>query len=211
MKREIQSPVTYAMWALLFGETVASLFARRWSSVFISALTFALTLLPILIQSWSGVKIPKGFVGAIIAFTVATIYFGEAEDYYNRFWWWDIALHTGSAAGFGMIGSVLVLMLIRGDRLRVSPSLASVFAFAFAVSIGTIWEIFEFAMDGAFGFNMQKSGLVDTMFDLIVNTLGALGGALCGYGYLRSGGNGVFSEMIAEFMKNNRKLFRRRK
>jgi len=40
-------------------------------------------------------------------------------------------------------------------------------------SIGALWEVFEFGMDQIFGMNMQKSGLVDTMGDLIVDAIGA--------------------------------------
>ncbi len=46
-------------------------------------------------------------------------------------------------------------------------------AFSFAVSIGTLWEVFEFGMDILFGLSMQKSGVIDTMDDLIVDAIGA--------------------------------------
>ncbi|MGH7573673.1 MAG: hypothetical protein ACREM1_00880, partial [Longimicrobiales bacterium] len=49
-----------------------------------------------------------------------------------------------------------------------------------------LWEIFEFGMDQVFGLNMQKSGLVDTMWDLIVNVIGAGAIALLGYGWLKT-------------------------
>ena len=57
--------------------------------------------------------------------------------------------------------------------------------FALAVSVGTIWEIFEFLMDWFFGLNMQKSGLIDTMTDLLINASGAAIAALIGYFYVR--------------------------
>jgi hypothetical protein len=47
-----------------------------------------------------------------------------------------------------------------------------------------LWEIFEFAGDQLFGMNMQKEGLTDTMWDLIVDTLGAFVAAVFGYFYL---------------------------
>jgi hypothetical protein len=53
------------------------------------------------------------------------------------------------------------------------------------LSIGALWEIFEFLMDSLFGLNMQKSGLIDTMWDLIVDALGALVISILGYLYLK--------------------------
>jgi hypothetical protein len=54
-----------------------------------------------------------------------------------------------------------------------------------AVSVGTIWEVFEFLADQYLGLNMQKSGLVDTMTDLMINATGAALAALLGYFYVR--------------------------
>ena len=58
-------------------------------------------------------------------------------------------------------------------------------AFAIAVTVGAMWEIFEFLMDLWFGLNMQKSGLTDTMGDLIVDVIGAGIASWIGYAYLR--------------------------
>ena len=63
-------------------------------------------------------------------------------------------------------------------------STALMVSFGFAVTIGTLWEIFEFLMDWFFGFNMQKSGLVDTMTDLLINAIGAAIAAAIGYFYV---------------------------
>lgn len=81
-------------------------------------------------------------------------------------------------------------------------------AFCFALAMGALWEIFEFAMDQIFGLNMQKSGLVDTMTDLIVDTVGALIGAISGFFWLKGQQVGV-AGMIEEFVQLNRQGFRK--
>jgi hypothetical protein len=202
-----QSFITYLIWALLLVVSIAALVTARWSLAFVSTLTLLITFLPLLFQSWAGIRIPRGFTAAIIFFTVATIFLGEVGDFYERFWWWDIALHTGSAIGFGMIGAVMTLMLVRGNRLTTSAGLTALFAFTFGVAIGALWEIFEFAMDQIFGLNMQKSGLIDTMYDLIVNCVGAAIGALAGYAYFRGHGTNWLSQTIAKFVRDNSRLF----
>lgn len=196
-----QHPVTYAIWSLLLLVAVRGAFDGQWSLVFIALATIALTLIPILGQSWAGIRLPAGFIAAVSLFITATVFLGEAFDFYERLWWWDIAAHSGSAVGFGMIGTVLVVLLVRGDRLALAPGLGAVFAFSFATSIGAIWEIFEFAMDGIFGFNMQKSGLRDTMGDLIVNSIGAAIGATAGYFYLRGWTDGRLSRTVAALVE----------
>lgn len=109
---------------------------------------------------------------------------GEAFDFYEKVWWWDIALHGSSSIGFGLIGFVFVLMMFEGDRFAAPPWAMCLMAFGLAVTVGTSWEIFEFTADRWFGLNMQKSGLEDTMGDLIVNVFGAclaawLGMSIC--------------------------------
>ncbi|MEA3323353.1 MAG: hypothetical protein U9Q12_03965, partial [Patescibacteria group bacterium] len=72
----------------------------------------------------------------------------------------------------------------------------ALFAVCFSMAVAVVWEIFEYVMDIGFGTNMQKSGLVDTMEDLIVATIGALIVGLLGYLYLKHGNNNMVGRMI---------------
>lgn len=87
------------------------------------------------------------------------------------------------------------------------------FAFLYAVTIGTLWEIFEFSMDQFFGLNMQKpmlgdpSGLTDTMWDIIVNTIGALVISFMGWRYLKSKQTFFVRKWIRSFIQKNPSLF----
>jgi len=95
-------------------------------------------------------------------------------------------------------------------ELHMRPAFVAFFAFIFAVGMGAMWEIFEFGMDQFFGLNMQKTGLVDTMWDLIVDTIGGGVIALLGYGYLMTAGNESFLEKwIDDFIAANPRLFGR--
>lgn len=205
-----QHPVTYIIWLLLLAAATSALIEGVWSVLFIALATFALTLIPILGQTWTGVILPEGFVAGIVAFITGTIFLGEVADYYERFWWWDIAMHAGSAVGFGMIGTIVVLILVGGNRLDASPRLGALLAFTFAVAIGALWEIFEFAMDQTFGLNMQKSGLNDTMSDLMVDCVGAAIGASAGYAYLKWGGRRGLAAIIKAIADANLKPRRRK-
>ncbi|MBF9042602.1 hypothetical protein HKCCE4037_04650 [Rhodobacterales bacterium HKCCE4037] len=194
---ERQHPITYTIWSLLALVALWGVLERQWSLVLIALLTVGLTLIPILGQSWTGIRLPAGFIAAVSIFITATVFLGEAFDFYERLWWWDLAAHSGSAVGFGMVGTVLVVLLVRGDKLALAPGLGALFAFSFAISIGALWEVFEYGMDTIFSLNMQKSGLDDTMGDLIVDAIGAAIGATAGYYYLRGWTDGRLSRAVA--------------
>ena len=113
--------------------------------------------------------------------------------------------------GFGLIGFLFVFMLFEGD-LYAAPAWAIAFmSFCFGLSIGAMWEIFEFAMDQIFGLNMQKSGLIDTMWDLILDTLGAGLGATAGFLYVKGRHLGGLTGILQEFIQKNRRFFRKLK
>lgn len=204
-----QTWVAKAIWALLVFFLIDALFVGNWPLAFVSLATLLLSLAPVYVARWAEIFVPPSFVAAITMFVGGTLFLGEVFDFYERFWWWDIAMHGGSAVGFGLIGFILVFMMFQGDRYAAPPLAIAFFAFCFALAIGAMWEIFEFAMDQAFGLNMQKSGLMDTMGDLIVDTGGALIGAGSGWAYLKWQSRGGLSRVIDDFVQRNPRFFRR--
>lgn len=190
-------------------EMVTALLSRAWPQAAIAAATLALTFLPGRMARFFGVRLPPSFLAMIAAFIFATLFLGEVADFYERFWWWDLVLHFGSAVSFGLFAFLFIFMLFEGDRYAAPPSAIGFLSFCVAISIGTIWEIFEFAMDQTFGLNMQKSGLPDTMGDLIVDTVGAAIGGTVGFLYLKGIAIGGPMALIDEFVRANRRLYRR--
>lgn len=206
-----QNPISYLIWIILIIAAISALFTARWSLAFVAIITLVTSFLPTLFADRFNIKLPVSFFAAIVVFVFATLFLGEAFNFYERYWWWDIFLHGGSAVGFGLIGFVLVFMLFEGNKYAAPPLAIAFFAYCFAIFIGTTWEIFEFAMDQLFGLNMQKSGLIDTMSDLIVDSVGASIGATAGFFYLKGREFGGLSGMIDEFISKNPRFFRHRK
>ena len=109
-------------------------------------------------------------------------------------------------------------MLNENERIGLSlqPRFVALFAFTFAVAIGTLWEIFEFSMDRNLGLTMQKpmlgddSGLTDTMWDLIVDVIGALIISLLGLWYMVRKKRSFIDLWIQKFISRNPRLFRNR-
>ncbi|MDX1781091.1 MAG: hypothetical protein R3256_07195 [Thalassovita sp.] len=206
-----QTWVARIIWIVLIVFAAGALIAGRWYPAFVALATLLLSLSPLFLSRWTKVEIPPRFISAAVLFTGATLVLGETFGFYDRFWWWDIAMHGAAAVGFGLVGFVLIFMMFQGDKYAAPPYTVALFAFCFALAMGTVWEIFEFAMDSLFGMNMQKSGLFDTMGDLIVNVFGAAIGAGAGWLYLISREHGGLTAVIDEFVRSNPHLFRRRK
>ena len=162
-------------------EWIVLLIDQRWLSAFLVTLIIATLLSPVVFRKKMEMEIPAEFHITAVVFTFASFYLGEIQGFYYRFWWWDIALHSSAGLLMGIVGFLLVYLLNESKQveLHMTPAFISLFAFIFAVTIGTLWEIFEFFMDQLFGLNMQKpmlgdpSGLTDTMWDMVVNALGA--------------------------------------
>lgn len=210
--------MTLVLQVILAVGVVAAVWEQQWLAAVITSGIILVTLVPLFLSRRFRVFIPPEFVLLAITFVFASVFLGEVHGYYVRFWWWDLVLHTGSGFLLGIIGFLLVYILNETEDIDVSmqPGFIAFFAFLFAVGIGVFWEIFEFSMDSYFGMNMQKemlgdpSGLTDTMWDLIVDTAGALIIAVLGYGYIKTANNESFLERwIDSFIKTNPQFFGR--
>jgi uncharacterized membrane protein YjdF len=205
-----------ALLAVMAAEWVFLLYSGRWLSVFLVSMIIAALLAPGLFRSKLDVDIPVEFHITAVVFMTASLYLGEVYSFYQIFWWWDILLHTSAGLLMGIAGFLLVYLLNerRETGLHMRPGFVALFAFTFAVTIGTLWEILEFAMDQALGTNMQKpmlgdpSGLIDTMWDMIVNAGGALFVSLVGWRYMMRKDIFFVRELIRRFILKNPVLFR---
>lgn len=185
-----------------------ALIQLRWSLLFIISLTFFITFLPKIIEKRYKIDIPVELEILSILFIFASLFLGEVQNFYTKVWWWDILLHGLSGVTLGFIGFLILYVLDKGGRIDTSPFLIALFSFCFAVAIGCVWEIFEFSMDQIFGLNMQKSGLLDTMWDLIVDSLGALIASFTGYWYMKKREVFIFDSLISRFERDNPALFK---
>ena len=206
LSRRAFNITTFIIRSILIIIFLFAIIRGEWLAVLISFSTFVLTLVPPRLEDIYHIKLPMDFEIAIIFFLFATMILGEIVNFYERFWWWDILLHFSSAIAFGCTGFIILFYLNRTNKISSKPIWIALFSFSFAVSIGVMWEIFEFAMDYMFGMNMQKSGIVDTMWDLIVDVIGALLASLAGLAYMKGDQRSYISHMIAIFIKENPKI-----
>lgn len=166
-----------------------------------------LTFTPNLIEKKLKVFLPIEFTFVTCLFLYAAYALGEFNQFYVKVWWWDLMLHSFSALVMGLIGFLMIYVFYMTNKIRISPIYVAIVTFSLAVTVGLLWEVFEFLADHFLGTSMQKSGLVDTMTDLIVDIAGALVAAVLGYRYVKGGESFIATQMISSFVLKNPQLF----
>ena len=156
-------------------------------------------VLPSIITKKLRLEIPSTMYLIYWLFLYCAIFLGEIRNFYYIVPHFDTILHTFSGAMLGALGFSFISLLNKEPKidLILSPVFVALFAFCFGVTLGALWEIYEFAVDGIMGVNMQKfalsdgtdligrNALADTMKDIIVDTIGAFSASLFGYAALK--------------------------
>ena len=119
-------------------------------------------MLPSFAQRRLRISLPDTLEIVILIFIFAAEILGEIQDYYHKIPWWDTLLHTVNGFLFAAIGFSVVSILNEDKALikRLSPFYMAVMAFCFSMTIGILWEFFEWGMDSWFGFDMQKDTVI---------------------------------------------------
>ena len=240
-----------ALRIMVIGIMILQISNRNFQNVFLCILTLFLFIMPSVVQATFKVEFPTLLEIIILLFIFAAEILGEISAFYIKFPYWDTILHTLNGFLCGAIGFSLVEIMNGNKKLRfeLSPLFMAVVAFCFSMTIGAVWEIFEFSMDTLYHLDMQKDtvihsiytvtldpladnncvgitqisdvmvngrelgiggyldiGLMDTMYDLIVNFIGAFVFSILGYGYVKyKGMKGFVNGLIPESWSEEKK------
>ncbi len=209
---------------------ILQLFNRNYENVFLCILTLGLMILPSVFQATLKIELPSMLEIILLIFIFAAEILGEISSFYIKFRYWDTVLHTINGFLCAAVGFSLVDIMNRQKKLKfeLSPSFMAIMAFCFSMTIGVLWEFFEFGMDMVFDLDMQKDtviseinstyldpendnncisiigidrvivndeqlnitgyldiGLIDTMYDMMVNFIGAFLFSILGYWYIK--------------------------
>ncbi|MDL2261452.1 hypothetical protein LJC08_04385 [Methanimicrococcus sp. OttesenSCG-928-J09] len=188
------------------GVTIDDLLQENIYYFFFIITTLIYLALPGIVQKRMGFVVDPRLIIVISLFIFAGSFLGQAFSFFDRFAWWDTMLHTISGIILGLIAFALTSALNDSEKstLKLNPFYVALFSFTFAVAIGALWEIAEYTMDWLFETTMQcwnedaaayltgnpayqDAAIIDTMEDLIVDTIGALIVSFVGYFYLVRG------------------------
>jgi len=136
-----------------------------FESVFVCALTLILFTVPYWINQKLKIEIPNLLEIIIFLFIFSAEILGEIQNFYGIFKYWDTILHTLNGFLCAAIGFALIDILNNSEKfhIKLSPVFVALVAFCFSMTIGVLWEFFEFGADYIFKYDMQKDRIVQTI------------------------------------------------
>lgn len=154
---------------------VRQVFLHNYESFFLSVLTLVLLYIPSWLQVKLRIEIPIGLEISILCFIFAAEILGEINAFYIAIPGWDTILHTLNGFLCAAVGFSMVLLLNDNENLTfdLSPFFLALLAFCFSMTIGVLWEFFEFSMDYFLKFDMQKDMILHTVSSVMLDPNGA--------------------------------------
>lgn len=137
----------------------------NYESVFLCLLTLVLLIMPSFVQVTFRIEFPSVLEVVVLLFIFSAEILGEISAFYESFPFWDTILHTLNGFLMAAIGFSLVDLLSRSEKVKfeLSPWLLAIISFCFSMTIGVLWEFYEFTMDRMFGLDMQKDTVIHSI------------------------------------------------
>lgn len=153
---------------------IAQFFNKNYENVFLCILTLILFTLPAFFEINFKVELPDAMEVVILLFIFSAEILGEIQEFYIIFPFWDDMLHTINGFLAAAIGFSMIDFFNRSKRLtfHLSPFFVAMFAFCFSMTIGVLWEFFEFFMDTVFRFDMQKDTILTSISTVMLDPAG---------------------------------------
>ena len=116
-------------------------------------------------------KLPNALEVIILLFIFSAEILGEIQNFYGIFKFWDTMLHTINGFLCAAIGFSMIDILNRSPRfhLKMSPLFVALVAFCFSMTIGILWEFFEYGSDVFFRTDMQKDRITSSIASVEIN------------------------------------------
>ncbi|MCI8388114.1 MAG: hypothetical protein HFE63_06565 [Clostridiales bacterium] len=156
---------------LVIAVGVRQFFIGNFENVFLCGMTLLLFLVPAFVERLFKVSVPSALEIIVLVFIFAAEILGEISDYYVKFSMWDTMLHTTTGFLAAAVGLSLIDILNRNDKfgLKLSPFFVALVSFCFSMTIGVLWEFFEFGADLLFMTDMQKDTIVTSISSVLLN------------------------------------------
>ena len=151
-------------------------------------LTF-IVCLPYLLKKIFRFKISTLATSLIYFYIFLAGFLGVVLEFYSKLEWWDIIIHFL----MGLLLAVFSIYILNAtvykkDTSKHNIAFTCLFMIMFALSVGALWEMGEYLIDGIFDRGFQRYvtygglyyvgrwALTDTMVDLIMDFAGAIAG-----------------------------------
>ena len=170
-----KEPVVFTVYLVLrlivLASLVSAIIRQEYESAFVCVLVLFLFMLPFFIQKNFGIRLPSTLEIIILLFIFAAEILGELQSYFIQYPYWDTMLHTTNGFLCAAVGFSLIDILNRDAKIKftLSPVYVALAAFCFSMTIGVLWEFFEFGMDRLFHMDMQKDTIVHTISSVMLD------------------------------------------
>ncbi len=164
-KAQRRTKIEVVLMVLVIVSIVRQFFLGSYQNMFLGILTLILFAVPKIIEKNLNVSIPTGLMSVILIFIFSAEILGEINAFYVKIPIWDTILHTTNGFLMAAIGFALIDICNRSERfsVKMSPFFVAFTAFCFSMTVGVVWEFFEFSMDWFFGLDMQKDWIVSSI------------------------------------------------
>ena len=170
-----RQPAVFTVYLVLrlmvLATLVSSVIRSEYESAFICLLVLVLFMLPFFIQQNFGIELPSTLEIIILLFIFASEILGELGCFFITVPNWDSILHTTTGFLCAATGFALIDILNRNSKIKfeLSPVYVSLVAFCFSMTIGVLWEFFEFGMDRLFLMDMQKDTIIHSITSVMLD------------------------------------------
>jgi len=153
---------------------ISEIFNMNYNNVFLCVLTLILFMVPSFLNKRLNIVMPETLEIIVLLFIFGAGILGEINQYYLIFDRWDDMLHIINGFLCAAIGFSLVDILNRNEKITfsLSPFFVAMVAFCFSMTVGVIWEFFEFGMDTFFQMDMQKDTIITSISSVLFNPEG---------------------------------------
>ncbi len=172
IKQKRSSFVIYViMRTIVTAIGIRQLIIGNYESAFFCFLTILLMLLPAFISTTFKIELPTLLENIVLIFIFAAQILGELNDYYIKYPMWDTMLHITTGFLAAAVGLSLIDLLNRSEKIRfdMSPLFVALVSFCFSMTIGVMWEFFEFAADLFLRTDMQKDTIISSISSVMLN------------------------------------------
>jgi len=142
-----------------------------WNNAFLCLLSLILFLMPFFVEKKFKIDLPSTLEIIILLFIFSAEILGEINNFYGKIPYWDTILHTLNGFLCAGVGFALFDLLNNNvESINLSPFFLSLIAFCFSMTIGVLWEFFEYHADIYLKTDMQKDRIVGELSSVLINS-----------------------------------------
>lgn len=164
-KRKVRTAVVvyFILRFLVILCAVAQAMHGDWQNVFLCIVTLILFTFPTIFSKTFKIDLPQTLEIIVYLFIFAAEILGEIQNFYGIFRTWDTMLHTLNGFLCAALGFSAIDVLNRSNKFHfnMTPIFVALVSFCFSMTVGVLWEFFEFSADIYFAQDMQKDRIVE--------------------------------------------------